>query len=304
MEFPVYSPRLALTQGELLTFYAMLSVATAIAGADFFAVIITHIAGGGWLATEENEWATLFHRYFPDWLALTDKNSLTYLVLLVNLAFTSMNIFGYGGSLSFRGLGLSSFSFSRQFCINVIMRKQWIEIERLSYPIIELPQQMATKGFFRNRLMWTGAILAGGMDIVNALHFLYPSIPGLGGDFFDLQPYFTTKPWNAIGWTPVTLFPFAVGMAYFMPLDLSFTFWFFYIFWKFEMIMGSILGFQQIPNFPFIFEQSFGVCVGVLILVLWSARRHLRDVLVGAWRGEKASESNEPILLCVRQYSG
>lgn len=43
----LYSPRLALTQGELLTFYAMLSVATAIAGADFFAVIITHIAVGG-----------------------------------------------------------------------------------------------------------------------------------------------------------------------------------------------------------------------------------------------------------------
>ena len=62
--FPIFAAT-ALTQGELLTFYAMLSVATAIAGADFFAVIITHIAVGGWMATEENEWATLFHVTSP-----------------------------------------------------------------------------------------------------------------------------------------------------------------------------------------------------------------------------------------------
>ena len=51
------------------------------------------------------------------------------------------------------------------------------------------------------------------------------------------------------------------------------------------MIMGSVFGLQHIPGFPFIFDQSFGVCVGVLIITLWGARRHLRTVLVSAWRG-------------------
>ena len=133
--------------------------------------------------------------------------------------------------------------------------------------------------------MWAGFVLAGGMDLVNGLHFLYPVIPGLGGEFFDLRPFFTMKPWNAIGWTPIVIFPFAIGMGYFIPLDLSFTFWFFYVLWKFEMIMGSVFGLQHIPGFPFIFDQSFGVCVGVLIITLWGARRHLRTVLASAWRG-------------------
>ena len=57
-------------------------------------------------------------------------------------------------------------------------------------------------------------------------------------------------------------FPFVVGMAYFIPLDLSFTFWFFYIFWKFEMIFGSIAGLQRIPGSPSSSTSRSG-CVSV-----------------------------------------
>ena len=38
--------------------------------------------------------------------------------------------------------------------------------------------------------MWAGFVLAGGMDLINGLHFLFPIIPGLGGEFFDLRPFF------------------------------------------------------------------------------------------------------------------
>ena len=64
-----------------------------------------------------------------------------------------------------------------------------------------------------NRMMWIGFGLGAGLDILNGLHFLYPIIPGLGGRLYDLRPFFTNKPWNAIGWTPVAIFPYAVGLA-------------------------------------------------------------------------------------------
>ena len=289
-----FTPRAAFTQGELLTLYTMLSVASAICGHDLFEVIITNIATVGWLATEENEWATLFHRYIPEWLALTDKSQLTVyftgessLYLRPHLQLWWKPVLAWSGFII-------TLLFTT-FCINVILRKQWIEIERLSYPIIELPYQMTTTRFFRSKPLWIGIILAGGIDVINGLHFLFPNLPGLGGEFYDLHPLFTTKPWNAIGWTPIVLFPFAVGMAYFIPLDLSFTFWFFYIFWKFEMIFGSIAGLQRIPGFPFIFDQSFGVCVGVLLMALWSARLHLRRVFQQAWSASDESALNEPM---------
>ena len=289
-----FAPSAALTQGELLTLYTMLCVASAICGHDLFEVIITNIATVGWLATEENEWATLFHRYLPDWLALTDKNKLTVYFTGESSLYLQQHLeMWWRPVLAWSGFIIVLLSTT--FCINVILRRQWIEVERLSYPIIELPYRMTTARFFHSKVLWVGIILAGGIDVVNGLHFLFPNFPGLGGEFYDLRPLFTTKPWNAIGWTPVVFFPFVIGMAYFIPLDLSFTFWFFYIFWKFEMIFGSIAGLQRIPGFPFIFDQSFGVCVGVLCMTLWSARLHLRDVLKQAWSTGKRTTSNDPI---------
>ena len=201
-----FAPRAALTQGELLTLYAMLSVASAICGHDLFEVIITNIATVGWLTTEENEWGTLFHRYLPDWLALTDKNRLTVyftgessLYLRPHLELWWRPVLAWSGFII-----VLLFT---TFCINVILRRQWIEVERLSYPIIELPYQMTTTRFFRSKPLWVGIVLAGGIDVVNGLHFLFPNFPGLGGEFYDLHPLFTTKPWNAIGWTPIVFFP-------------------------------------------------------------------------------------------------
>ena len=50
-----FSLNLTLTQGELLTLYAMLSVASAIGGHDLFQVVVTNIAVVGWMANGENE---------------------------------------------------------------------------------------------------------------------------------------------------------------------------------------------------------------------------------------------------------
>ena len=66
--------RYALKQGELLTVYVMLSLSSAIAGHDMLRVLIPSIPFAFWHASPENEWAELFHRYIPDWLAVKDTN--------------------------------------------------------------------------------------------------------------------------------------------------------------------------------------------------------------------------------------
>ena len=69
-------------------------------------------------------------------------------------------------------------------CLNVIVRKQWTEHEKLAYPIIQLPLAITEGGgtsqFFQNRLLWIGFGAAALLDIMNGLRSgtLPSSIPG------------------------------------------------------------------------------------------------------------------------------
>ena len=62
------------------------------------------------------------------------------------------------------------------FCINTVLRKQWVERERLAYPIVRLPQEMArgdrTKGLLRSKTMWIGFSIAAGINLIGAVIWL------------------------------------------------------------------------------------------------------------------------------------
>lgn len=70
------SPEDALKQGELLTVYTMLAIASSISGCDFSIVLISIIPHAFWFATPENEWAELFHQHVPDWIVVRDHQVL------------------------------------------------------------------------------------------------------------------------------------------------------------------------------------------------------------------------------------
>lgn len=293
------SQRFALKQGELLTIYIMLAISSSLAGHDVLRVLIPMIPHAFWFATPENEWAELFHRFIPDWLAVKEPQVLTDYYKGDSTFYITEHIKGWLTPV----IWWSAFLFALVFimvCINSIVRRQWTEEEKLSYPIIQLPLELTTgggiTGILKSNIMWIGFGVAGLVDIINGLHFLYPSVPSIGGRLYDLRPFFTEKPWNAIGWTPVALFPFAVGLAFFIPLDLSFSCWFFYLFWKAERIMASVLGLRGLPNFPYVDEQSFGAYLGLFTIAIIATRTHLKRVLLKTFTNtQKVDDSEEPM---------
>ena len=143
-------------------------------------------------------------------------------------------------------------------CVVTIIRKRWMEEEKLSYPIIQLPMEMAVNSarFYRNKMMWLGFAIAAGLDVIHGLHRFYSFIPDFNTRY-NLGPLFTEKPWNAIGWMPVCFYPFVIGLSYFMPLDLSFSTWFFYLFWKAQLVARSALGLKRLSG-PYLGDQSAG----------------------------------------------
>jgi len=287
----------ALTQGEILTVYVILCMASAVAGLDMVGMLVTLLGHPFWFATPENEWGNLFIKYIPRWFAVDDKKVLAGYYEGESSLYTVAHIKGWLEPIWW----WFAFIFALVFvmlCINVIMRRRWTESEKLSYPIIQLPLEMTkaggASGFFSNKRLWIGFAVAGSMDMLNSLHFFYPSIPSIPLRSIEIGHYFTEKPWNAIGWTPMHCYPFLIGLGYFMPLDLSFSYWFLYLFWKAQFIIGSILGVHSLPGFPYPHAQVYGALMGLVIILLWTCRKYLLQVLKVAWHPQSLDDS-EPI---------
>jgi Family of unknown function (DUF6785)/Domain of unknown function (DUF6784) len=84
-------------------------------------------------------------------------------------------------------------------------------------------------------------------------------------------------------------FPTCLSL-FFIPLDLAFSCWFFFIFFKAERVLASHLGMQVVPGAPFVDEQMAGGFYAVALLALWMSRRHIirmAAMLVGRSPGDE-----------------
>jgi hypothetical protein len=179
-------------------------------------------------------------------------------------------------------------------CATTLLRRQWVEEERLTFPLVLLPLEMTARGgaspFWRNPLMWAGFAAAGIAESVNALNFLYPWFPVLpikpiGPNRLD--QFLTERPWSQAGMVALAFYPFVIGIAYLLSLDVSFSCWFLYVGVKVANVACAALGISEggggmsaANRMPFIREQGVGAFVGIALFSAWMARR----ALARAWR--------------------
>ena len=285
-------PQLALSRAQLLIIYQMLVMLCLVSGHNPMDFILGILAHPFWFATFENEYAALFHRYIPSWFTIQDKSALTGFFEGNSSLYTAKHLSAWIGPTLLWSF-VTFVLFFILMCFNSIQRLQWSERERLSYPIAQLPIEMTTARFFSRRLLWLGFGICATLELLNGLHFLYPSVPGVPLKIPDFgAKIFTSKPWSAIGWLPLFFYPWVIGLTFFVPLELSFSVWFFFLFTKFQLILGSIGGWKSLPGFPYYNQQGIGAWLTLGILVLWASRKHLKMVLTTALK--PATPTNEP----------
>jgi len=275
-----YLPRRALNQGELLTIYVVLLSAIAVSGHDFSQGLFCSIGNVSWFATPENEWTAIFGKYLPEWLTMSDHGVLRGFYEGESSLYISHHIRGWLEPMIWWTLFLTVLAVTTIF-INVIIRKQWIEREKLSYPLVQLPFEMTREDslqtFFKNRLLWIGFGIAAGIDIINGLNYLYRIFPAIPLTY-NLGAHFTDRPWNAIGNVFVQVNPYAIGLAFAIPLDLQFSCWFLFFVWKAQRVLGSVAGIN-LPGYPFADQQILGAYLGIAAVALWMGRRPLWQIL-------------------------
>ncbi|HIN53710.1 MAG: DUF6785 family protein [Gammaproteobacteria bacterium] len=276
-----------LARGELLVVYSMVSVASALSGEGGGQQLVRLFGTPFWYATLENEWATTFHHYLPRWLVVDDKRVLEPFFkgagTDASLLYTKVHFTTWLRPLLLWCAFILLLAFMMT-CINVIVRKQWIEDERLTYPVIQLPLGMTGDGnnFLKNQKMWFGFGVGAGITLLNGIHFLFPIVPGIR-NINDVSSLFVSRPWNVVRPMVIAFYPCAIGLAYFTPLDLSFSTWFFFLFWKAQLIFGAILGLRSLTAFPSDDAQATGAYLAIGGLALWISRRQICHLLRLAW---------------------
>ena len=273
-------PRLGLAPRELLTVYVMLCIVSSLCSHDMMEILITILGHPFRFATSENEWRELFWRQLPTWLTVQDEKALT----AYYEGASSLYIGAHWRVWLIPAIAWIGFIFVLMFvmlCINTLLRVQWTEHERLTYPIIQLPLEMtdAGSGFFRNRLVWFGFGVAALISVVNLLNSVYPTVPYIPVKRQSINQYFTSRPWNAMGGVRISFYPFAIGVSFLIPLDLLFSCWSFYWFYKIELMVGGVMGWRGLPRFPYANEQGFGAYIGLLGFALWTGRSHIKRTL-------------------------
>lgn len=282
-------PRLALTPAELLVVYSMLMLGVALSSMNALPVVIFLMTYGRRYATPENGWESKILPHFPDWLVVGNQKVVDGWYKGTGSFSDPAVYWAWAKPCAFWMLFVSCLILSA-YCINAIFIKQWSRSERLTFPVLQLPMAMVSEGsssIFRNKLFWLAFGIAGGINVLNGLNALYPSVPKITMYFIsDIGTWFRDPPMNALGWTPINFYLFVIGLGFLMPLDLSFSFVFFYWIWKAERVFGRWYGIDVnysallSTGYPYYRFQMMGVWIAILAMTIYNARHHLE----GVWR--------------------
>ncbi len=294
--------RSALTGTELRTVYMMLVVACAIPTMGYSAQLLPIITAPFYFATPENSWAELIQPHIKPWL--TPQSHLEIKYFYEGLPSWED---GIPWAIWIKPLLIwGSFAMALYLvmvCMMVILRRQWMEHERLVYPLAQLPMEMAAprgqsvfSPLFKNRAMWLGFGIAFLVASLNGLHFYSPAIPHL-----QLEQSI-----SIFKNTETLFFRFSfpmLGFCYLVNPDVAFSMWFFNLISL--MVRGGMayfgyritenLGIYGSPS-PLFKHLGMGAMIVLVVAGAWSAKAHLKAVARKALFNRHTVDDSDEIL--------
>jgi hypothetical protein len=280
------SPRRSLSQAELLLIYAMVGVGAALAGHDMVPGLVQMLGHPYQFDDSHQHWLERFGQYLPSALMVSDKEALKGYYQGHSSLYQWSNFRVWIRPVLLWTLFVSTLFWTMQ-CLNVLMRQGWQDREKLPFPVVEIPLQMTEPEakLWRSPLFWLGFTLVAAVELLNGINYFYPSVPGINLKHVDIsgQGIFATRPWSAVGFTCYSFYPFAIGLGYLLPLDLLFSSWFFYLFWKLQLVLSAAEAWDTVPNFPFITQQAFGGFFAILVFMFWNGRHYFKQIWERVW---------------------
>ena len=258
--------------------------------------VVSVMASAEYYASPENQWRELFFPYLPDWLIVTNEQNANrnyYWSLPANapIPWAAWIIPSFWWLSFFAGL------LAVGICFVILMRRQWAEHERLSYPIAQVPVVLtetddeagaALPSIMRNRLFITGAVITFSVMLWNTASYWtqWTSFP------VDANAVVNIEFGRAFPAHPVRMNVLTFAFSYFINVDILFSVWLFQIINTLEQGVLARLGVvaasgTAVPG-GLVAVQFIGGMIAFALWGFWIARRHLGTV----WRHVRGRETN------------
>ena len=286
------SKPLGLNSAELAVIYFMLVCAALISSFGLMTQLLPNLIGINYFANPQDHlWQKTFYKHIASWLVPWDPDGPERQFVSVRF-YEGLRVgervpWGLWIRPVAAWLVFAFLMFFMMACVATLFRRQWVDNEKLTFPLVQLPMELVNEessgSFVRSRAMWLGFALPALIHSMNGLHRSFPNVPELPS-FFVLNSLFVTKPWNEMIVTFLVLSFSIIGFAYLLPLDVSFSMWFFLLFFRFQDFIALYLGYQldRAPLYAgtryYQAYQSTGSFVAIALMLLWFARPHLKLV--------------------------
>ncbi|WP_415713111.1 DUF6785 family protein [Maridesulfovibrio sp.] len=299
-----------LTGLDLMTMWILMVIVSGISYTGLARTFFINLTAPFHFATIGNRWKEVLQPLLPDALHPTDPKAVELLYngikggpFMDNVEiFKSIPWASWITPLMWWGIFILLCYFM-MLCLTNIFSRQWVENERINFPLLQLPRFMEEAmdqglygSFLGNRFFLTGLIFCVCLHLMNGLHFYIPSVPEmptliLAGKYFSKTGLF-----SGFYKLKIYFYPAFVGFAFLASRQISFSFWFFFLlgglFYGILSVAGlnipaSALGVTFGPTLTRPEEtQMIGAYLVFFIFIVWLARQHLKQVIKEAFGAE------------------
>ncbi|MCX5642399.1 MAG: hypothetical protein NTY10_04110 [Candidatus Omnitrophica bacterium] len=284
---------------ELLVIYTMVLVTASVAEMGLGCQFLPILAAPSYYATPQNQWAELILPHIKPWMMPKD----------ISVTAPFFEGLPKGAPIPWGAWALPIFSWGIflmalyfvTICAVSILRKEWVERERLSFPLAQLPVAMVQAGrgripnLFKSKIFWLGFVIPVVFSSLLALHRYFPIVP--------IPNLYTRVPVFRQTMDLIFRLSFPIlGFSYLINLDVAFSVWFFnLIFLVFKGWM-NITGVSSPENVgiygaagnPILANIGTGSFIVFVLFSLFLERRHLKEVFRKAiGRGGEIDDSKE-----------
>ena len=308
-----------LTGSELLTVWALMVVVSGIGFTGLVRTFFINLTAPYHFATPTNNWAGVLHPLLPAAWYPRDKDAVELLYNGLDQG-RNMDVMEIARSIHWGAWitplmiwGAFIFlSYLVMFCLVNLLAGQWINNERVNFPLLRVPQLMLEAfdqdrlgGFFTNRYLITGLLISFVLHLLGGLHAHYPSVPQiptliLAGHYFPETGLF-----SGFHKLKIYIYPAFIGFAFLTSRQISCSFWFFFLSGSLLFGLLGMLG-LQVPGSalgvtfgPTMTRPEEGQMIGAYIVffffLIWLARHHIRDIAAQSFLPGRTRANNSSI---------